>query len=88
MCRRKCVSITRWLPSLPYWRFFSRDRPGLLHSIAKVLLDLGLSVALSKISTEGARATDVFYLRKLSGSKIKKDSELAQIVRAIKAALD
>jgi [protein-PII] uridylyltransferase len=49
---------------------FARDRPGLLHNVAQVLYDLGLSIALSKINTEGTRAADVFYVREADGSKI------------------
>ncbi|MEM9195884.1 MAG: hypothetical protein AAGF12_42350, partial [Myxococcota bacterium] len=41
---------------------FTKDRIGLLHFLSRTLHESGLSIALSKISTEGARAADVFYV--------------------------
>jgi [protein-PII] uridylyltransferase len=55
----------------------TRDRIGLLHAIAKALHDEGLSIAISKVGTEGARATDVFYVQK-DGSKVD-DGELGHV---------
>ena len=41
---------------------FAKDRPGLLYALAKAMHELGLSIALSKINTEGTRVADVFYV--------------------------
>ncbi len=41
---------------------FAEDRPGLLFAIAETLYELGLSIALAKINTEGTRVADVFYV--------------------------
>jgi [protein-PII] uridylyltransferase len=49
---------------------FARDRPGLLYRLARALHELGLSIALSKINTEGTRVADVFYVNELGGSKV------------------
>jgi [protein-PII] uridylyltransferase len=49
---------------------FARDRPGLLHDLAHAIYELGLSIALSKISTEGTRVADVFYVREEDGTKV------------------
>jgi [protein-PII] uridylyltransferase len=49
---------------------FARDRPGLLYKLARALHELGLSIALSKINTEGMRVADVFYVSELDGSKL------------------
>jgi [protein-PII] uridylyltransferase len=49
---------------------YAKDRPGLLYTLAHALHELGLSIALSKINTEGARVADVFYVRELDGSKV------------------
>src|SRR5690606_31311133 len=48
---------------------FTRDRLGLLHVIANTLRAEGLSIALSKVSTGGARAIDVFYVQRAGGGK-------------------
>lgn len=49
---------------------FAKDRPGLLYELASAFHDLGLSIALSKINTEGTRVADVFYVSELDGSKV------------------
>ena len=50
---------------------FAKDRPGLLHTLAQALHDLGLSIVLSKINTEGSKVADVFYVNELDGSKVE-----------------
>ena len=42
---------------------FTADRVGLLHTLARTFFDLGLTVDLARISTEGHRAADAFYVR-------------------------
>ena len=49
---------------------FAKDRPGLLYTVAATLHELRLSIALSKINTEGTRVADVFYVNELDGSKV------------------
>jgi [protein-PII] uridylyltransferase len=49
---------------------FAKDRAGLLHELARALHELRLSIALSKINTEGTRVADVFYVSELDGSKV------------------
>jgi [protein-PII] uridylyltransferase len=49
---------------------YTKDRPGLLYTLAHALHELRLSIALSKINTEGTRIADVFYVRELDGSKV------------------
>jgi [protein-PII] uridylyltransferase len=62
---------------------FAKDRPGLLYTLANELHELGLSIALSKINTEGTRVADVFYVNELDGSK----AEPGERFKAIKDAL-
>ncbi len=50
---------------------FAKDRPGLLYTLAHALHELRLSIALSKINTEGTRVADVFYVTEVDGSKIQ-----------------
>ncbi len=49
---------------------FAKDRPGLLYSLARAMHELGLSIALSKINTEGTKVADVFYVNEADGSKV------------------
>jgi [protein-PII] uridylyltransferase len=49
---------------------FAKDRAGLLYDVAGALHELRVSIALSKINTEGTRVADVFYVSELDGSKV------------------
>jgi [protein-PII] uridylyltransferase len=62
---------------------FARDRPGLLYRLARALHELGLSIALSKINTEGTRVADVFYVSELSGAKVAPGPRYAEIHDAL-----
>jgi [protein-PII] uridylyltransferase len=66
---------------------FAKDRPGLLYTMASALHDLRLSIALSKINTEGTKVADVFYVNELDGSKVAPGERFKEIrdgvVRAI-----
>jgi [protein-PII] uridylyltransferase len=65
---------------------FTADRVGLLHTLARTFFDLGLTVDLARISTEGHRAADAFYVRTASGGRL--ESERAQhVVAALEEAL-
>jgi [protein-PII] uridylyltransferase len=63
---------------------FGRDRPGLLYAIAQALFELGLSIALSKVNTEGRRVADVFYVTGTDGEKVPP--ERFETIRARLAA--
>src|SRR5579863_2364591 len=41
---------------------FTRDRMGVLYAITQTLADLGLDISLAKVSTEGEKVADVFYV--------------------------
>ena len=66
---------------------FAKDRPGLLYTVARALHELRLSIALSKINTEGTKVADVFYVNELDGSKVAPGERFKEIrdslVRAI-----
>jgi [protein-PII] uridylyltransferase len=65
---------------------YAKDRPGLLFTIARALHELRLSIARSKIATEGARAADSFYVTEIDGAKVdaRRASEIQRtIVEAI-----
>ncbi|MFO0681616.1 MAG: [protein-PII] uridylyltransferase [Sandaracinus sp.] len=61
---------------------FTRDRFGLLHAIARALHEAGISIALSKVSTEGERVADVFYVTDARGAKLG-----AEAVESVRASL-
>ena len=67
---------------------FTRDRPGVLHTITRTLTDLDLDIHVSKVSTEGEQVADIFYVTK--GSPPAKltargdiDTVSAQLERAL-----
>jgi [protein-PII] uridylyltransferase len=65
---------------------FTADRVGLLHTLSRTFFDLGLTVDLARISTEGHRAADAFYVRTSDGGRIEGDLA-TQVVAALTAAL-
>jgi [protein-PII] uridylyltransferase len=67
---------------------FAKDRPGLLYTIANALHELGLSIALSKINTEGTKVADVFYVNELDGAKVPPGERSKQVREAIARAID
>jgi [protein-PII] uridylyltransferase len=67
---------------------FARDRPGLLYRLAHALHELGLSIALSKINTEGTRVADVFYVSEIDGTKVAPGARYAAIHATLVKAID
>jgi [protein-PII] uridylyltransferase len=59
---------------------------GLLHTIARTFFELGMSVDLARISTEGHRASDAFYVRLPGGGRLEGASA-ERVVDALTAAL-
>ena len=62
---------------------FTRDRVGLLHEIARTLHQLDLSIALSKVNTEGQSVADVFYVSDEHGNKIHDYDLLKRVQRVL-----
>ena len=62
---------------------FAQDRPGLLYTITRTLSQRGLTIARAKISTEGARAIDSFYVGKLLAADALKEAR-----EALESAVD
>ncbi len=68
---------------------FCQDHLGALHTIAKALSDQGLSISLAKISTEGNRIADGFYVTDAAtGAKIEDPARFEAIKVAVKGAID
>jgi len=57
----------------------AEDRPALLFTLASALRELGISVSVAKISTEGTRAVDVLYTTESNGSKVEPGARTEQI---------
>jgi [protein-PII] uridylyltransferase len=67
---------------------FTRDRVGVLYTITHTLAELGLDIHLSKVSTEGEKVADVFYVTHSEGSrKITDAAELERIRARLREAL-
>lgn len=62
---------------VPTLEVIADDRIGLLHDIAKVLLDHGHGVGLAKIDTRGGIATDVFHLTSVTAQSDVHDTATA-----------
>jgi len=64
-----------------------RDRPGLLHDLARALADLGLSLEAARIDGYGERAVDSFYVT-ANGEKPEDEGRLAVIREALLHVLE
>jgi [protein-PII] uridylyltransferase len=65
----------------------TEDRPALLFALAQALHTLGISIGVAKISTEGKRAIDVFYVTEADGSKLAQGERTEETRRTLLAAL-
>lgn len=66
---------------------YTRDVPGLLHTIARVLHEQGLTIALSKVNTEGNRVADVFYVAQPGGGKVGDLAKLGRLPIVLREAI-
>jgi [protein-PII] uridylyltransferase len=55
--------------------------------LAQALHEVGLSIALSKINTEGTSVADVFYVSELSGGKVAPGPRHDEIRQALLRAV-
>ena len=65
----------------------AQDSLGLLYRLTRVLYELDVDIALAKISTEGNRAIDVFYVTDADGRKITEEATLESIRQAMLAVV-
>jgi len=66
---------------------FTRDRVGVLHAITQTFADLGLDISLAKVSTEGEKVADVFYVTR-AGHHITDDTERETLVSRLRNAVE
>ncbi|HKP56043.1 MAG TPA: [protein-PII] uridylyltransferase [Polyangiales bacterium] len=67
---------------------FAKDQAGVLFAIAQAMHDLGLTIAVAKVSTEGERAADVFYVTEADGRKLESEERIEEVRRALLSALE
>jgi len=65
----------------------TRDRVGVLYAITHSLAELGLDISLAKISTEGEKVADVFYVTR-GGHRITDAAERDALLAALRAAVE
>ncbi len=60
-----------------------QDRIGFLYQVTRAISELGLTIATAHISTYGAQASDVFYVKDIFGMKIGHENKIRQIREAL-----
>jgi [protein-PII] uridylyltransferase len=68
---------------------FCQDRLGALYTIAQALADAGLTIRVAKISTQGDRVADGFYvIDAATGQKVVEKERIEAIKRSVREAID
>jgi [protein-PII] uridylyltransferase len=65
----------------------TEDHLGLLYAISGALTDLGIDIALAKISTEKGAAVDTFYVREWDGGKVQSSERQRAIAERLYEAI-
>jgi [protein-PII] uridylyltransferase len=65
----------------------TKDRADVLFWISEAIFEMGLSIELAKIHSEGVRVTDVFYICTEDGKKIEDEAKLDALKEKIKGTL-
>ncbi|MGE3545868.1 MAG: ACT domain-containing protein, partial [Kofleriaceae bacterium] len=63
----------------------TRDRVGVLYAITHTLAELGLDILLAKLTTEGEKVADVFYVTR-GGKRIVDPAEREQLIERLREA--
>ncbi|WP_227271077.1 [protein-PII] uridylyltransferase [Roseobacter weihaiensis] len=66
----------------------TRDRPGLLHDLARTLAEANVYVANAVIATYGEQVVDTFYVKDMFGLKYYSESKQRSLERRLRAAID
>ncbi len=67
---------------------YTKDRAGLLHTIANTLYSEGLSISLSKLNTEGDQVVDIFYVQDAEGGKLRDPERLLALQDKLRERVD
>ena len=65
----------------------SKDKIGLLHTLASELFLMGLHISTARISTYGVRVVDVFYIKNMTGGKITEKDKIDVIKSKLMKAI-
>ncbi|MEE9165383.1 MAG: hypothetical protein V3U15_03865, partial [Nitrospinota bacterium] len=65
-----------------------QDKIGSLYLLTKTFSDLGINIVNAKISTEGKRGLDVFYVADLNGAKIADEKKIETIKSYLEKSLE
>ena len=66
----------------------SKDKIGLLHTLASELFLMGLHISTARISTYGVRVVDVFYIKNMTGGKITEKDKIDVIKSKLMKAIN
>ncbi len=66
---------------------YAHDRIGLLYDITRTLTELGLYIAVSKISTKVDQVADVFYVSDIFGQKIGPEEKITRVKETLLSCL-
>nr|WP_234822504.1 [protein-PII] uridylyltransferase [Palleronia aestuarii] len=66
----------------------TRDRPGLLHDLTRVLANANISIASAVIATYGAQVVDTFYVKDMFGLKLYSESKRKGLERKLRESID
>jgi [protein-PII] uridylyltransferase len=65
-----------------------RDRPGLLHALARALADANLSIQSAHVDNYGERAVDTFYVVTPAGAKLVSPAHAAKVRQGLLDVFD
>ena len=82
------VTFTHNNPAYTSMEVVAQDQPGLLHKVAKCLLDHRVRMINARIATFGERAEDVFYITEHDGSPLIAEKSLKQLSKDVCDALN
>ncbi len=66
----------------------TRDRPGLLHDLARTLADANVYIANAVIATYGEQVVDTFYVKDMFGLKYYSSSKQRILERRLRTAIE